>query len=333
MWTDKAEYIWKTFHFGLHSLIQYFVAHTAYSYFKHQPARAQLVVFMIFGNEKIREFHQHLFNDSFLSLYVAIAVYMVATNRPLYASIFLTLSLSVKAGAMLLVPSFMGWIQYQYGTKKLITAILLIVVPQIIIMLPISFDPFAQLLGFQWGATHWLDYLKYAKFLGGDSDRQYGSDYQWTIYWQIVGGQIYRSNWFAPLLKKLMLGVNVYYFFIRRWCLPQCIMNLLETFSSKPASNLTQRRSRMAIELMLICYVSGVNFVPGGHMQFQMWYWDHLPLAIEMLGLPGWLTFKWFHDIYPCDIRFPIIHHNFSLLLSLWLLTLGPDFFKKFIYK
>jgi len=57
-----------------------------------------------------------------------------------------------------------------------------------------------------------------------------------------------------------------------------------------------------------------------------MWYWDFMPIAIEMLGLPSLLTFKLFHDIYPCDIRHPIVHHNFSILLSLWLLTLGPDF-------
>ena len=85
----------------------------------------------------------------------------------------------------------------------------------------------------------------------------------------------------------------------------------------------------MAIELLLICYLGGVQFVPGGHQQFQMWYWDYLPLAIEMVGFPSFLTFALYHNIFPCDIRAPIVHHNFTILLSLWLLTVGPDVFDK----
>jgi len=49
-------------------------------------------------------------------------------------------------------------------------------------MTPFSFDPIAKLFGFQWGGTSWRDYLKYSKFLGGDSDRQYGATYENTIY-------------------------------------------------------------------------------------------------------------------------------------------------------
>jgi len=112
MYTDKAEYIWKVFHFGFHSIIQFFIGQIAYSYFKKQPARAQLICFLLLGNEKIREFNQYLFNDTFLAMYVVICLYLLTKNKPVAAAFFLTMSLSVKAGAMLLVPSFMGWIQY-----------------------------------------------------------------------------------------------------------------------------------------------------------------------------------------------------------------------------
>jgi len=62
-----------------------------------------------------------------------------------------------------------------------------------------------------------------------------------------------------------------------------------------------------------------------------MWYWDLLPLAIEMVGLPSVLTFKLFHDIYPCDIGWGKVqmHHKFSMGLSLYLLSFGPDIFRK----
>ena len=48
-----------------------------------------------------------------------------------------------------------------------------------------------------------------------------------------------------------------------------------------------------------------------------------------MVGLPPFLTLKFFHDIYPCDIRSPNTHHGFALALSIYLLTVGPNLFKK----
>jgi len=61
-----------------------------------------------------------------------------------------------------------------------------------------------------------------------------------------------------------------------------------------------------------------------------MWYWDILPLAIEMVGLPSFITFKLFHDIFPSRIVHPDTHHIFALLLVSWLLTLGPNIFDAF---
>ena len=88
-----------------------------------------------------------------------------------------------------------------------------------VIAAPICFDPIAQMVGFREGGTHWLDYLKYAKFLGGDETRQYGSLYDWTIYWQgMVSRKIYYKQWFVNALKYSMLGLNVWYFFVRRNC-------------------------------------------------------------------------------------------------------------------
>jgi len=126
--TDKAEYIWKVFHFAIHSGINYYVGHISYSYFKDRPWKAQLICFILVANEEIREFNQYLFNDSIMALYIAICFYFVSTNKPFHAAFFFTLGLSIKAGVMLLLPSFLGWMQYQYGTKKLLTSIMLIIV-------------------------------------------------------------------------------------------------------------------------------------------------------------------------------------------------------------
>lgn len=112
-----------------------------------------------------------------MALYIIVCIYSLTRNQPVLAAFFLTLSLSVKAGAMLLVPSFFGWVHYFYGTKTLLLCIFVTVLFQFVLMAPICFDPIAKLVGFQNGGTHWTDYLKYSKLLGGDKDRPYGSDY------------------------------------------------------------------------------------------------------------------------------------------------------------
>ena len=53
---------------------------------------------------------------------------------------------------------------------KMLVCLFIIVSFQILIMMPISFDPVAKFLGFAVGGTHWIDYLKYSKFLGGDEE-------------------------------------------------------------------------------------------------------------------------------------------------------------------
>lgn len=58
------------------------------------------------------------------------------------------MSLSVKAGAMLLLPTFLGWVHFFYGTKKLAICFGLIVVFQVALMCPICFDPIAKMVGF-----------------------------------------------------------------------------------------------------------------------------------------------------------------------------------------
>ena len=126
--TDNAEYIWKFCHFLILSAIQYFVAKISYAYFRDQPLKAQLICFMLLGNEEIREFNAYLFNDSLLALYILICLYfIIIKKRPIMAAFFLSLSISIKAGAMLMIPTFLGWVQFNHGIYNLIASISIII--------------------------------------------------------------------------------------------------------------------------------------------------------------------------------------------------------------
>ena len=58
-----------------------------------------------FGDNK---FYAEMYNDQIMMLYILICIYLSASNRPILASLFFTLALSIKAGAALLLPAFAG---------------------------------------------------------------------------------------------------------------------------------------------------------------------------------------------------------------------------------
>jgi hypothetical protein len=63
---------------------------------------------MLLSNDELREKHAFLYNDTFLGFYCVICIWLLSINRPLIAATFLSLGISIKAGAVLLIPSVFG---------------------------------------------------------------------------------------------------------------------------------------------------------------------------------------------------------------------------------
>lgn len=63
---------------------------------------------MLVANDELREKHATLYNDTFLGFYCVICMWMLSINRPILSAIFLSLAISIKAGAVLLIPSVFG---------------------------------------------------------------------------------------------------------------------------------------------------------------------------------------------------------------------------------
>jgi uncharacterized membrane protein YbhN (UPF0104 family) len=69
-----------------------------------------------------------MFNDEIMGMFLALTIYFLSVaNRPKLAAFTLTMGLSMKAGVMLLIPSFLGGVQYVFGTKSLILSLIIIV--------------------------------------------------------------------------------------------------------------------------------------------------------------------------------------------------------------
>mmetsp|Transcript_1105 Transcript_1105/g.2032 ORF Transcript_1105/g.2032 Transcript_1105/m.2032 type:complete len:136 (+) Transcript_1105:2132-2539(+) len=111
-------------------------------------------------------------------------------------------------------------------------------------------------------------------------------------------------------------------------CIGQCFLNLRDSFLKKyevgAYHKLTFRKLRLAMEIFVVLLLAGINCVPGGHQQFQIWYMELIPLGFEMLGLPYALFYKLYYDVYPCRIHDPNKHHHVLLALAIALLTVGP---------
>ena len=179
---------------------------------------------MLISNNGMRQLNQMMFNDSIMSFYVLLCIFFVSKNRPISGAFSLTLGLSIKTGAILLFPGFLGWVQYQHGTIKLLVSIIILISFQLIIALPFYNNDAALALGFKQGADgNLVDYVKNSKMLGGNADNAYGATFDLTIYWRFFGRNIYHSPYFLLFLKAAIAGVNVWFFFIRRNYFIECL--------------------------------------------------------------------------------------------------------------
>ena len=85
-----------------------------------------------------------------------------------------------------------------------------------------------------------------------------------TVYFFYLSHDFYHSEEFILYTRLSILFVNAYYFFVRSGCVFQSIKNILSWNVTKH----TNFQRAKVIEVMVILYVSGINFTPGGHFQF-----------------------------------------------------------------
>jgi predicted membrane-bound dolichyl-phosphate-mannose-protein mannosyltransferase len=80
---------------------------------------------MLLSNDELRYHHALLYNDAILGFYIGICTYMIVSNKFYFASMFLSLAISIKIGAILMLPTFLGLVQLHYGTIQLLIVILI----------------------------------------------------------------------------------------------------------------------------------------------------------------------------------------------------------------
>ena len=129
--TESAEVIIKAGHHIIHSITILFVTKIAYQYFdcpdQDYNIKAQIVGAILLCNTNMRTQYSLMYNDEIMVMYVVISIYCSISNRPYSSSLFLTLGLSNKAGVLLIIPAFLGQMQYNHGTKVLMKSVVIVV--------------------------------------------------------------------------------------------------------------------------------------------------------------------------------------------------------------
>ena len=172
---------------------------------------------------KERENWAQMFNDEVMVLYLAMAIFYLAKSKPLTGVFWFSMAYGMKAGALLLIPSMLGSIQYNHGISKLIQCTIFLVGFQIVIALPFLL-------------TAPLDYLIRSKLTGAGRNGIQGSAAFWdylaahqslSIFWTFLPEELYfDKSKLANTVKLVIPAVNVWFFFVRKNCLPKCLHNL-----------------------------------------------------------------------------------------------------------
>lgn len=163
---------------------------------------------MLAANIQEKYMHSEMFNDSIMVVFIYMAFYFMQNNWPRLASAAIGISLTIKAGGILLFPPLLGWVQYQHGTFKLLDSIFILLIIQIIAASPFVYTPAAEFMGFKLGAqTELQHYLIDSKILGGDVNQKklHGADYSNSMYWQFFTRETYYHDFFCRTLQLLIL--------------------------------------------------------------------------------------------------------------------------------
>ena len=157
---------------------------------------------------------------------------------------------------------------------------------------------------------------------GGNVYKDRAAGFKFSVFWKFLTVNDYNTYVKTAIAMKIILLMNVYYFFLRRCMLTGCLERLVDSAYGKTNFKVTVADRTKCIEIILVLYVSACQCMPGGHENFQVWYLDLIPIIFFMTNLHPIFFFKVYIDLYPGILHeSDVIHHMFSLGLCTLLLV------------
>lgn len=234
-----------------------------------------------------------MFNDQVMALLIVMAAYYLLKNNPIVGASMLSLGLSIKAGALLMLPALFGSIQLNWGIRTLLISFITFFAIQTLVALP-----------FILGETTVRGYISRARL---DGSGRKGANFHleemdWlscyfseSSFWQWVPVWFYDSKHGVALVFRIVFLIgNIYHFFIKKGAFWPCIKNL--TSPDKPKI----LEIKLTTQILVIGFMLGACVLPGCPIQFEFWYSFFIPLLADFI-FPAWLSVF----VYPelCHMR------------------------------
>jgi hypothetical protein len=170
------------------------------------------------------------------------------------------------------------------------------------------------------------------------------TSYQFTIFWGWTNANDYYDPKYSGQAKMLVLVFNAFNFFAYNGSVVgTCLQNL--RFNLELPAKLSQENKKLAVEVILVGFFSGIMLMPGGNFQMQYYYQPFIPILLLMSGFPTIMIFFLFQYYYSCDFYLPLItndfskstrvcwnnQHIFGLRLVCYLVVLKPYFVRRIV--
>lgn len=254
------------------------------------------------------------FNDTIAMLFAYISLACLAKHRHLVAAVLISLAVSVKMNALLMVPGYALVFVREIGVRKSIMLAVLVVAVQLVLALPFLLtyptSYFAKAFEFSRVFTH-----------------------KWTVNLKFLDPETFVSKPVA--LSLLLYHVLSLLAFLAKWTGPEqgigaFIFGILTGKDSRLSNIVPSSRQYSPAYILLItltCNFIGITFARTLHYQFYSWYFHSLaillfytpfPLAVKALVIFG---IEYAFNVYPATPTFSLVLQVCHVTLLIGLLV------------
>lgn len=239
------------------------------SIYVHSGLPPYAMVLMVLSKRLHSIYLLRLFNDCFVTLAITLTVLAFQLRRSVLAVIFLSLAISIKMNALLLVPGA-GIVLLK--TRGFLSSLSL-AIPMAAVQLVLAM-PFLQ-----------HNYVSYV-YRAFEFSRQFM--YKWTVNWRFIPEAVFLSRRFA---LSLLAGH----------------ITLLLAFTAKSLRrpSVAYLDKRLVARKLAISNLIGILFARSLHYQFYSWFYWSVPLVLYTSDLPRiisltvWIAQEWAWNVYP----------------------------------
>jgi len=244
----------------VHLITMYFIVRIYQLAFKDKPKLTNLVVLHCFSFISLQAFSEKIFNDSYVTLYTVIAIYLFQTQFVFLGCISVSLAIGFKANALIYLPAV-----YLLASKSRG-----IFIGTLYVMMTLALQ-----VGYAYPflSVYPQEYINRSYDFG----RVYVHGH--NFFWKFVPPFIIRLPVFNASLLLAQLGLLCFYLFSKWLKLKDCFSQL-GIWPIKLFPKYAEQDSFYVAEVFFLCNFIGMVCARGIFFQYMTWFWFSVPFVL-----------------------------------------------------